>query len=244
MKKMLMVGIVFLLLFLAACSKSEKKELVCDAPYIHHGSECCLDQNSNKVCDNDESASVQSKTSASVSVPLSSVLEKQKVVINGHELTENEIKEFVKIYGKIYPGEFWYDPISGLTGRVGYGTESIIYPGHKFGELRRDASNGNTGVAINGRELTEAEVVLLEKLLRVQRVPGEYYLDAQGNLASTQFGLIGNLYKAPGGGSNSGSNSWSTKTGFSCGSSGGCSYVSIPSANGGVEATVTTSGCG
>lgn len=30
------------------------KLIVCDKPYIRHGSDCCLDQNDNKICDNDE----------------------------------------------------------------------------------------------------------------------------------------------------------------------------------------------
>jgi len=37
-------------LFLNACSLSTQ----CEKPYIKVGSECCVDQNDNKVCDKDE----------------------------------------------------------------------------------------------------------------------------------------------------------------------------------------------
>ena len=38
------------LLFLVGCSP-----VVCDEPYIRFGDSCCLDENSNSICDSDES---------------------------------------------------------------------------------------------------------------------------------------------------------------------------------------------
>ncbi len=34
--------------------KEGEKEIVCNIPYIRHGEECCLDENNNLICDNDE----------------------------------------------------------------------------------------------------------------------------------------------------------------------------------------------
>ena len=236
--------ILFLILFAVGCSKSKSsdKSVVCDAPYIRHGSDCCLDKNSNNICDNDEGAQSSSSAKVSVDASVEAAMAKQKIIINSHELTEAELAQFTKTYGTVYPGNFWYDPVSGLAGHVGMGTEYRLNPGLNFGELKKDASNGNTGLFLNGRELTEQEVQFLEKTLRVQRQPGEYSLDGQGNFASPVYGAIGNIYQSSS--KSSGSNSWSTKTGFYGGSSGGCSYVSIPGPTGRTESTVTTSGCG
>ncbi len=34
--------------------KQKETEIICNPPYIRHGLECCLDTNSNQICDNDE----------------------------------------------------------------------------------------------------------------------------------------------------------------------------------------------
>ena len=47
--------ICLILLFLVGCSNQvETDEIVCNEPYIRFGADCCLDENNNKVCDNDE----------------------------------------------------------------------------------------------------------------------------------------------------------------------------------------------
>ncbi|MEK6952825.1 MAG: hypothetical protein AABX29_07460 [Nanoarchaeota archaeon] len=43
-------------------SENIDKLIVCNEPYIRYGTECCLDQNKNKVCDNDEGQSTQQKS--------------------------------------------------------------------------------------------------------------------------------------------------------------------------------------
>ena len=53
MKKLISVlGIFILIVLIAACSGPR---IVCNKPYIRVGTECCLDYNSNAVCDKDES---------------------------------------------------------------------------------------------------------------------------------------------------------------------------------------------
>ncbi len=164
-----------------------------------------------------------------------------RVTINGRALGDAEIREFIQFYGTLPAGDYWYDPVAGLFGRIGYGTEVQIYPGHNLGSPPRDASSGNTGVIVNGREITESEVQYLESLLGIARVPGNYYLDAQGNFGNDVTGYT-NLYtvgrSGSGGYMGSNSNSWNSwATDSYGGSQGGCTYVSTDSG-------YATSGCG
>jgi hypothetical protein len=69
MKIYVVLVAMILALFLIGCtgefpdvdlSKVDVDQIIkCDAPYIRHGTDCCLDQNTNKICDNDESANQQ-----------------------------------------------------------------------------------------------------------------------------------------------------------------------------------------
>ncbi len=66
MKKVLLL-FMFICIVFSSCSNAElnslikdldkkdiEKIIVCNKPYIRHGYECCLDQNSNNICDKDE----------------------------------------------------------------------------------------------------------------------------------------------------------------------------------------------
>ena len=66
MNKSIMLFLV-LSLFLIACDNVDLSQLsdedlervsgkliVCEEPYMRHGSDCCLDQNENSICDGDE----------------------------------------------------------------------------------------------------------------------------------------------------------------------------------------------
>src|SRR4051812_46428760 len=81
------------------------------------------------------------------------------VFVNEREVAPAQIDALVKTYGGAPPkGRYWYDARSGLYGYSGFEAAGYIRPGHDFGTLSPRASNGNTGVFINGREinLTEA----------------------------------------------------------------------------------------
>ncbi len=51
---------IIILVFLIGCTDQTQieeilsDEIICNTPYIHHGTDCCLDQNSNNICDKDE----------------------------------------------------------------------------------------------------------------------------------------------------------------------------------------------
>ena len=160
-----------------------------------------------------------------------------KVVINGNVLTDEQISELEKIYSvKPLPGNYWYDSNSGLYGVVGYPAYGFMLAGHDFGEMDSDASNGDVGVFVNGRELPQLEWAVWSQLLGYIIQPGRYWLDENGNAGYEGNPVpTENLYLAAqrnyynGSGGSGGNNIWSTR--FSAGnydSNNQRGYVSVP----------------
>jgi hypothetical protein len=161
---------------------------------------------------------------------------KSDVVINNIVLTRSQLLEIVKRYGvEPKPGNYWYDRVSGLYGVYGYPSFGFMYPGHNFGVLSRNASSGNTGVLINGRELPQLEWAVWSYILGSYIQPGSYWFDSQGNVGYTgnNFAVV-NLFTAArkngyAGKGNGGDNFWSSR--FSSGNSNADNsqgYVSVP----------------
>ncbi|KAL0356767.1 UNVERIFIED_CONTAM: Extra-large guanine nucleotide-binding protein 1 [Sesamum calycinum] len=64
---------------------------------------------------------------------------------------------------KLRPGKYWYDKVSGFWGKDGEQPCQIISAHLAVGyQIRQDASNGNTNVMINNREITKAEFWMLQ----------------------------------------------------------------------------------
>lgn len=111
----------------------------------------------------------------------------KRVMINDYCLTAEEIQTLSKDFGiQFYEGNFWYDANSGAWGykagpTAGYLADNlpIRYP------LRSDASNGQTGIYVNGRQLPLQDLVDLQQAFPTI-FQGYYWLDGLGN-----FGLIG-----------------------------------------------------
>lgn len=159
-----------------------------------------------------------------------------QVIINNTILSDEQIAEIEKTYGvKPQTGKYWYDARSGLYGVVGYPAYGFMLPGHTFGALERSASNGQTGVFVNGRELPQTEWAVWSYMIGYWIQPGSYWLDNNGNagyegnptpVINLYAAAQQNAYRGQGG---SGDNFWSTR--FSAGNSDSGNqrgYVSVP----------------
>jgi len=86
----------------------------------------------------------------------------------------------------------WYDPTSGAWGVAGGPALGFAPPGLEWGgKLRADASNGDTGVFVNGRELHRVDVALLMQITTV--IPGRYWVNAIGDYGFEGGPKLGNF---------------------------------------------------
>ncbi len=152
----------------------------------------------------------------------------EQVSINGRALSGAEVAGLAVAYQvSPRPGEYWYDPRSGLYGALGGPAAGVMMPGHDFGPVARGASGGDTGVLVNGRELPAAEWTGWGGILGHSIPPGSWWLDAGGNLGADGCPLpVANVRASR---SSSGDGFWSTR--FGAGNydpSSGAGYVSVP----------------
>jgi hypothetical protein len=164
--------------------------------------------------------------------------------LSGRELALIEQMENAAGNGQRLPdGSYWYDARSGAWGVEGHEAIGIMMPQLPLGgELSPRASNGNTGVFVNGRELNFADVQTLGQCTPVYR--GRFWIDHRGfggvEGGPAQFHLPSLCAQARAGGQGavSGTNrfGWvggddtitgaifSDGTGVTCGPDGGCIY--------------------
>ena len=108
--------------------------------------------------------------------------QQRDVVVNGEPLVSDVVQALEKAYRvPIAPGRYWYDDVSGAWGLEGGAIAGQMMPGLKLGgRLRPDASRGDSGVFVNGRELTSYEVAGLQQACRTPVQRGRYWVNAQG----------------------------------------------------------------
>jgi hypothetical protein len=165
------------------------------------------------------------------------------VFINEHELSRDQVEQLVAIYRLPPPrGHFWYDTKNGLYGVWGREAAGYIRPGHDFGALPENASNGQTGVFVNGRQLNDAEVAFLQILFNGQVRRGRATVDAAWNVYDERGVWVANLAVALQQAQRvaAGNRSWSWRdgTGAAMASDGACTMMAVPGAP-----VYGTSGC-
>ena len=128
---------------------------------------------------------------AGIFSPLSA--QQRNVTVNRVRLSEQQVTGFEQRWQvKVPDGSYWYDKFSGAWGMDGGPTAGWMAPGLDLGgPLPLDASRGNTGVIINGRELPMQDVAALMQLTPVYR--GRWWVDSQGTFGAEGGPAIGNL---------------------------------------------------
>jgi Adenylate and Guanylate cyclase catalytic domain len=106
------------------------------------------------------------------------------VFVNGRELSVPELQRHQALYNTtVQPGHYWYDAASGLYGPWGREALGYIRTGHEYGRVSPNASNGNTGIYLNGRHLNSVELGQWQNIFRQAIQPGRYWLDGNtGNV--------------------------------------------------------------
>ena len=117
------------------------------------------------------------------------------VFVNGVRLREEQRRAIEQRYRvTLTDGRYWYDPVCGAWGLEGQPQAGVGAAGLALGgPLAANASNGNTGVFINGRELHAVDVQRLGALVGTV-VPGRWWVDAQGNFGVEGWPMMGNLF--------------------------------------------------
>jgi hypothetical protein len=104
-----------------------------------------------------------------------------RVVVNRVRLSDELVAAIQMRYRvRIPDGEYWYDRVSGAWGMQGGPTRGFTLPELNVGgPLSENASRGNTGVFVNGRELHVYDVLRLRQVVGYV-LPGRYWLNARG----------------------------------------------------------------
>ncbi|XP_048424605.1 extra-large guanine nucleotide-binding protein 1-like isoform X1 [Pyrus x bretschneideri] len=88
------------------------------------------------------------------------------IFVNDEPLSQEELVRLQSCRNppkKIKPGYYWYDKVSGFWGKEGHRPCQIISPHLNVrGHIRQNASNGDTNILINSREITKLEAFMLK----------------------------------------------------------------------------------
>jgi hypothetical protein len=113
--------------------------------------------------------------------PNSAIQGQATMSINGQPLSPQQVQQLAQFGIQAQPGQYWYDPSCGAWGVWGMPTAGFVTAGIPVAPLPPNASNGTSGVFINGRNLPASEATYLQQLAGSPITPGQYWLNAQGD---------------------------------------------------------------
>ncbi|KAK1300364.1 Guanine nucleotide-binding protein alpha-2 subunit [Acorus calamus] len=129
-------------------------------------------------------------------------LQAECVFVNGKQLYPEEmvlLQTCPNPPGRLKPGRYWYDKVSGFWGEEGHKPSAIISAHLNVGSaIKRDASNGNTNILINNREITKTELQML-KWAGVQCAGNpHFWVNADGSYQEEgQKNIRGHIWRGP-----------------------------------------------
>ncbi|MDM4768021.1 hypothetical protein [Pelomonas sp. SE-A7] len=137
------------------------------------------------------------------------------IFVNGAELKPETVQALQQVYPTtVAPGRYWYDALSGAWGVEGQPIAGQLMPGLNLGgTLKAEASRGDSGVFINGRQIQRGEKAYLEMLCQTPVRPARYWIMANGIGGYEGLPASFNLAQCPGlaqggGGGRSSSRTW------------------------------------
>ncbi|CAF1711461.1 unnamed protein product [Brassica napus] len=122
------------------------------------------------------------------------------IAVNGKPLNEDELfmlQNCPHPPKKLKPGDYWYDKVAGYWGKVGEKPCHIISPDMKIGgsNIKKEASNGDTEICINNREITKTELMMLKMVgVHCEGKP-HFWVNPDGTyLEEGQNRVLGNIW--------------------------------------------------
>ena len=113
-KKGFLSLVLFIAILMSACEKIDlsklsdkdlqrvsKELVVCNSPYMRHGTDCCLDKDDNSICDSDEEKSTKVETPSGLNPPISETpanpIHPNKPDKDFNKCDKNILKKFPKV---------------------------------------------------------------------------------------------------------------------------------------------------
>lgn len=147
-------------------------------------------------------------------------------------LTSGQALGILAAQGSVVPpGRYWYDSLGGLWGLEGREAGGFIRAGLDFGPLAADASGGDKGIFINGREINVVEAAYYQQILGAL-YRGRWWFDGPTGCIGTEGNPVpaGNVFAAlrQAEESSQGDHSWCSRRG-PCGNSNseGSEYIAV-----------------